>query len=104
MLRVESRGVDRTRQRSHGRHGWSLVAVVVGAKGWRRQRSRDCGLGSRESRAVKDHLPDLGNSSPLSRVEFEDASQDSIKFQGDGENGPEELGVFHERAESAVLR
>jgi hypothetical protein len=103
LLRVKGRGVDGTWQRGHGRNRRGLVAVVIGAERRRRQRSRNCGFGGCEGRAVEYHLPDLGNGGSLSRVEIKDAPEDGIKFQRNGKDAPQELGVLHERAESAVL-
>lgn len=103
MLGVKGRGVDSTWQRSHGRKR-GLVAVIVGAERRRRQRSRDCRLSGRKSRAVDDHLSNLWDGSSLGRVELEDAPENGVELQRDREDGPQELRILHESTESAILR
>ena len=104
MLRVKGRSVHRTWQGSHGGNSRGLlVAVIVGAEGWRRQRSGDCRFGGCEGRAVEDHLLELGDGSSVGRVELENTTQNSIELKRDGKDRPKERGVLHESAEGAVL-
>lgn len=102
MLRVGG-SIHRARQRSHGGNSRSLVALVIGAERRRRERGCNRGFCGRESRAVENHLSDLWDSSSLSRVEIEDASENSVQFQRNRQNSPEEFGILHESTEGAVL-
>jgi hypothetical protein len=80
------------------------VPDVVHWSKWRRgERGGGCGLGRSEAGAPQDQVSKLRDGDPLGRVEFEDALQDGVQLWGEGKNGPEELGILHVGAESAVL-
>jgi len=97
---------------SHGGDGGRLVASAEegipgilhrSGRRSRERRSRN-GLAGSEARAPHDHVSQFRNGDPLGRVKLEDALQDGIQFRGNGKNAPEELGVLHVGAESAVLK
>jgi len=104
-------GICWARQRSHGGNGWNLVAGVEGGvpgvihwAEWRRRKGRrGRRLGGREGRAAENHLANLRNGSSLRGVELKHPAQDRIQLEGNGENGTEKLGVFHEGTECAVI-
>lgn len=50
-----------------------------------------------------NHVANFRNSSTLRRVELEDAPEDSIELQRDGEDATEKLRVLHECTECAVI-
>jgi len=80
-----------------------FLDVVDGVEGRRRQWCRNSSLGGSEGRAPVDHVADLGDGGPLGRVELKNALENGIELQGDGKNGPQEVGVLHESTEGAVL-
>lgn len=70
------------------RRGWRL-RVLIGQSG--------------QPGTVDDGLTEFLDRDPLVRVTFEDASQDQVQIERDGQNGAQELGILQERAESGIL-
>lgn len=103
--------VDRSGKRSNGRNrNWLVASIESGIPDvvrWSKWRRGEGGwssrLGGSETGTPQDQVTELSNRDPLGRVEFEDALQDGVQLWGEGKNGPEELGIFHVGAESAIL-
>lgn len=93
--------------RGDGLLGAAIVGSLLGILHWGERRGGDRrghrGLGGREPRAPHDHFPELGDRGTPGRVELKDAPENVVQLRGDGQNGPEELGILHVGTECAVL-